>query len=111
MKKAVAVYLFVGGVVFFIQFLVRLEFLGFLESLWPALFTIAWYLFIITSGAAYLIRANSKTNENLVSISLAVQAIQFFILGLHFKNFFGPYLGVGITNRTRRTLSCRNGNS
>lgn len=34
----------------------------------------------------------------MMKISLWIQAVQFVFLGLVFKNYFGPYLAVGLTD-------------
>lgn len=34
----------------------------------------------------------------MMKVSLWIQAVQLVLLGLHFKNYFGPYLAVGFTD-------------
>lgn len=96
-RKTVAGYLVLGGILCYILVLSKLGFYGFLETLWPALFITFWYLFTIISGISYLKHPNSKLNKSLLEISLAIQAIQFFILGVNYQNYFGPFLGIGIS--------------
>ena len=95
-KKVVAFYVLIGSVICIFLFLSYLGFLGFLSYLFPALFTLILYLFLITGGFLYLQKPYSKGREVLLNITLAIQTIQLSILGIHFENYFGPYAGIGV---------------
>jgi hypothetical protein len=94
MRFIIALYLFIGGIIFLVLFIYKSGVFGFLSSLVPSFITILVLLFFIFSGAHYFRYRNSGT---LLKASMLIQAFQISILGINFKNFFGPYIAMGFT--------------
>lgn len=96
--KSIAIYLMVGGVICFILFIFNLGISVFLNSLIPALITSLVLSFFIISGLLFLLNNTFKWRWNLLQISLIMQTVQIVLIGFSFKNYFGPYAGIGFTD-------------
>lgn len=97
-RNIIGIYLVGGGLVFLFVLLYKLGFLGILNNLLPFIITVMVLLFFVLSGYLFVFSENKQLSYLLVRICLWVQTIQIVILGFTFKNFYGPYLGIGFTD-------------
>ena len=97
LKKVLAIYLTIGGVVLLTDIILTLGFWGILTSLLPVLMTIAIISFFIMTGVLNLFSNNVKY-ESLIDICLLIQTVQVVLLGFSIKNYYMPYLGFGFTD-------------
>lgn len=96
-KKILGYYLFIGSVVFFILALWKINFLYVLSSFFVFLVFLAIILFFIYSGLSAALKTGNKS-YTYIQISFLIQSISFSIFGIEFKNYFGPFLGIGFTD-------------
>lgn len=93
-KKFIAVMMIAGGLISGSIFVMQVGMATLLMYLIPSAVIFAVLLFMIGSGIAYLRNPLSSMREQCLSVSLILQTIHFSILGLSYKIFFGPYLGL-----------------
>ncbi len=98
LRYIIGTYLVLGGGYFLYLLLNEFGFLGFLNSFFPAVITSLILIFFIVSGFVFSFRMYGKIGYLFVRISLWLQAIQVMLLGIVFKNSFGPYFGIGFTD-------------
>lgn len=96
-KVSLGLYFLVGGVISLYFALTTLGLFGILQSLFPAIITIIVISLFILSGYKYAF-SESASATLLMKISLWIQSVQLVLLGLSFKNYFGPYFAVGFTD-------------
>ena len=90
-------YFLLGGTICLIYFISQSGFIGILSTLMPSLITLIILLFFIFSGLIGLLSKNVKVSKGLLYSCLIIQSIQVVIFGFTFKNYFGPYLGIGFS--------------
>jgi len=98
-------YLFFGGIVSLVFILTRFEPVIYFTHLIPISFTVLVFLYFSISGLYGLIKPDSKTTTFLVKSTLLLQSFQFVAFGFLFKNYFGPYLALQISNRSAQSAS------
>ena len=97
-KLCLSLYFFIGGLFFLVFFVYQNGMLGLLNTLLPSFFTILILLFFCVGGGYATFKKDSKTSYQILTACLLLQSIQVNILGLVFKNYYGPYLGIGFTD-------------
>lgn len=95
-RKAVAVYLILGGVFCLFFFIWSLGILGYLNNIVPAAFATLLLLYYIICGVYYLRSNGTEFSVDLMNVALMMQAIQFLFFGISYSSYFGPYLGLGL---------------
>jgi hypothetical protein len=91
------IYFLIGGLISLWLVLSTFGVLGFLYNLIPATITTFVIFFFILSGYKYAF-SSSQSGTTMMKISLLIQAVQLMLLGLSFRNYFGPFLAVGFTD-------------
>jgi len=77
-----------------------LKFGAILTSFSVLLFTTCVFCFYFLTGIRLYQKPWSKVTIIFVQICLLCQALQIEVLGLHFENYYGPYLGLGFRQTT-----------
>jgi hypothetical protein len=111
MAKEIDILFFKGLSLFLISSLpglllycLNLKFTAILSSLTVLLFTTCIFCFYFLTGIRLFQKPWSKVTLILVQICLLCQALQIEVLGLHFENYYGPYLGLGFRDTTEFSL-------
>ena len=87
-----------SSIFFYIYYLQLVGVSGFLSYLIPALITTIVFFFYFIAGIKLFSDPYDKLNITLANISLIAQAFQLDVLGFKFKNYYGPYLGIGFSD-------------
>jgi hypothetical protein len=97
-------YYLLSSIIFLVFGLYNIGVSAFLVSLFPATIFIIIFSFYFISGVRLLMFPHSTVSITLAEISLLMQSFQCHILGFLFKNYYGPYLGIGFTDTPKFTL-------
>ncbi len=98
LKRVISWYFLLGGVGFLGYSFIEFGFAGYLEYLVPAIITLSVLMLFIISGIACLKNPAEMISGLLLKICLMIHSFQFILIGFLFKNYYGPYLGVGFTD-------------
>lgn len=99
-NRLVGLYILLGSLISLILLFLNVSAAYFIHNLFPALFSISVITFLIICGFTSFSKPASKIGSDLLIISLLIQSIQLDVFGLYFKNYFGLYLGIGISWET-----------
>ena len=96
-KRILGNYLLVCSIFFmgFIPYKIGIHYI--LSSFYIFLFFLAIISFFIYSGYIAIFKEGIKS-YTYIQISFLIQSFQFSILGIDFKNYFGPFVGVGFSD-------------
>lgn len=98
LTKALGIYFLLGGIICLVSFLFERGVLNLFYTLFPSIFTIVILLLFIYTGYIALLKTEHRYTQIFLNIVLIIQTVQISLLGLVFKNYFGPYIGIGFTD-------------
>ncbi|MDX1937954.1 MAG: hypothetical protein SFU21_12610, partial [Flavihumibacter sp.] len=90
--ELISAYTCLSGLFLFVSFVFKVNFFQAFTSLLPVVFTFLIILFFFLSGLVAFLNPVSIRAKKLLIGAFLLQLCQVSILGVTFKNYFGPYL-------------------
>ena len=98
LTKALGIYFLLGGIICLISFLFERGVVNLFYTLLPSLLIVVVLLLFIYTGYIALVKTEHRYTQKFLNLALAIQTIQISLFGFVFKNYFGPYIGIGFTD-------------
>lgn len=98
LTKALGIYFLLLGIICLSSFLFERGVIGFFYTLFPSLIIVVILLLFIYTGYIALFKTENRYAQFFLNLALIIQIFQISLIGLVFKNYFGPYFGIGFTD-------------